>query len=201
MGVQNPKKISILLITLLSLAGSFPAVGQGNSGVDDLDARINRMTRRVNFGLKQGFIQQDQADKLQNDLKDIGMQAASARKANGGQLKPTDLTGFESRLNQNSNLIQSYNRAGSRKTAAPNATGPAWVKGDDGAQDPRMLKRRMKAQEQKQLQQEDAAIMQVKEQQQQQYEKEMLEKLGSQRPTILKNKQDLDQIRQNTGAN
>jgi len=201
MSLQYPKQLSILLATCLSLAASLPAHSQGTAGADDIDARVNRLSRRINFALKQGNIQQDQAEKLQSDLKDIGIQAAAARKTNGGQLKPTDLTGFESQLNQKFNLIKSYSQSGVRSTADKNASGPTWAKGQDGAQDPRTLKKRMKAQEKRQLEQEDQAIMQVKEQQQQQYEKEMLEKLGSQRPTILKNKQDIDQVRQNTGAN
>jgi hypothetical protein len=178
-----------------------PAENDPQAGGDDIDGRITRLTRRINFGVKQGTIQQDQADKLQSDLKDIGMQAEASRKANGGTLTPTDRASLESRLNQKLNIIRSYNQAGTRQTVDSNASGPAWAKGDDGAQDARALKRRMKAQEQRQLRQEEQAMMQVREQQQQQYEKEMLQKLGSQRPAILQNKQEIDQIRQNTGAN
>jgi len=193
----------LILLCACSVPSVVPASAQKNpqAGGDDVDARIERLTRRVNFGLKNGNIQKDQADKLINDLNDIGTQAAAARKANGGTLKPTDLTGFQSRLNQNFNVVKSFNQAGARGTVSANASGPGWAKGQDGAQDPRVLKRRMKQQEKRQLEQEDQAIMQVKEQQQQEYEKQMLQKLGSQRPEILKNKQDIDQIRQNTGAN
>jgi hypothetical protein len=201
------KSKSILLVMILQFGLSMPnllAAPAGNdtqAGGDDIDTRITRLTRRINFGVKQGTIQQDQADKLQSDLKDIGMQAEASRKSNGGSLNPTDRAGLESRLNQKFNIIQSYNQAGARKTVDSSASGPAWAKGEDGAQDARALKRRMKLQEQRQLRQEEQAMMQVREQQQQQYEKEMLQKLGSQRPTILQNKQDIDQIRQNTGAN
>jgi len=205
MYLQKSKFLLVTLVLQLGFSSSSllaaPAQKESQAGGDDIDARITRLTRRIDFGVKQGMIQQDQANKLQSDLKDIGMQAAASRKSNGGSLNPTDLAGLESRLNQKFNIIQSYNQAGARKTVDANASGPAWAKGDDGAQDTRTLKRRMKLQEQRQLRMEDQAIMQVKEQQQQQYEKEMLQKLGSQRPAILQNKQEIDQIRQNTGAN
>jgi hypothetical protein len=194
-----PKRLAIpfTLALAISLQTSVSAQSQKN----DVDARIQQLKSKISFGVKQGTIGSDQAQKLRSELQDIGSQAASARQSNGGKLRPRDLSGLDSRLNQQANVIHSYNHAGSRKVVSQRAIGPAWVAGQDGAQDVNKLKRQMKIQERRQLHQEEQAMLQVKEQQQQQYEKEMLEKLGSQRPDILKNKQDIDQIRQNTGAN
>jgi hypothetical protein len=43
--------------------------------------------------------------------------------------------------------------------------------------------------------------MQVKDQQQQQYEKDVMQTLGSQRPDIKQGRQDIKKVRQQTGAN
>jgi hypothetical protein len=59
--------------------------------------------------------------------------------------------------------------------------GPAWHAGQDNAQSPRRLKRAMKIQ--------------------QEYEKQMLQTLGNQRPTIQQSRADLKHERQTTGAN
>jgi hypothetical protein len=187
--------VMVALLFDLLMANIVPAIA------DDVQSRIQDLNQRINFGLRQGAIKPGQADRLRQTLDDIGSKATALRKANRGRLNPTDLAGIESRLNQQTNIIHSYNQAGSRNVVAKNATGPAWVAGSDGAQSPRKLKRQMKIQEQRQLHQFDQANMQIREQQQQQYEKEMLQKLGSQRPEILKNKQDLERIRQDTGAN
>ncbi len=195
MHVQKLREKSLMVAMVFAFAGIAPAVA------DDIGTRIQELNQRINFGVKQGTIKPGQADRLRQTLTDIGSRAGELRKANRGTLKNTDLAGLESRLNQQTNIIHSYNQAGTRQVVAKNATGPAWAAGQDGAQDPRKLKRRMKVQEQRQLHQFDQANMQIREQQQQDYEKEMLQKLGSQRPEILKNKQDLERIRQNTGAN
>jgi hypothetical protein len=191
------------LVAIFFALTFLPAQSQNKSqnGADDLDARITRLNRRITFGVNKGTIHQAEADKLRADLADINARAAAARKSNGGQLKPEDLTGFENQLNQKFNIIRSYNGAGEKSTASSSATGPVWAPGTDGAQNPQTLKKRMKVQERKQLEQEDQAIMQVKEQQQQQYEKQMLEKLGNQRNTILQNKDAIDKVRQDSGAN
>ncbi len=44
-------------------------------------------------------------------------------------------------------------------------------------------------------------MQQVQEMQQQQYEKDMLQTLGKQRPQILQNKQQIQKVREQTGAN
>ena len=88
-----------------------------------------------------------------------------------------------------------------RVARAANRIGPGWIKGQDGAQNPNKLKRGMKLQERRQNHQYEQAMNQVKEQQQQQYEKEMLQKLGSQRPVIQENREDIKKVRQATGAN
>src|SRR5215469_12510808 len=111
MYLQKSKFLLVTLVLQLGFSSSSllaaPAQKEAQAGGDDIDARITRLTRRINFGVKQGMIQQDQANKLQSDLKDIGMQAAASRKSNGGNLNATDLAGLESRLNQKFNIIQS----------------------------------------------------------------------------------------------
>jgi len=88
-----------------------------------------------------------------------------------------------------------------RRRNGVNPAGPGWVAGQDGAQNAKLLRRRMRMQERRQLQQYDQAMTQVKEQQQQDYEKSMLQKLGSQRPAIKQGHKDVEQIRNETGAN
>jgi len=168
---------------------------------DNVDRRVQRLTRRVNNALENGTITQDKANELKAKLSSIGADAAMARKKNGGALNPTDLTRFQSELNQQLNVVNSFASAGARKIVGSQADGPKWVNGQDGAQDPTKLKHEMKTEEARQLRQERQALLQVKEMQQQQYEKEMLQKLGGQRPEILQNKQQVDQIRDTSGAN
>jgi hypothetical protein len=79
--------------------------------------------------------------------------------------------------------------------------GPAWIKGQDGAQNTRKLKHQMKVQNRRMMHQYDQAQLQVREQQQQEYEKAMLPALASQRPKIQQNRQDIKHLRQETGAN
>ena len=79
--------------------------------------------------------------------------------------------------------------------------GPAWIKGQDGAQNTRKLKQQMKIQNRRMMHQYDQAQLQVREQQQQEYEKAMLPNLASQRPKIQQNRQDIKRLRQETGAN
>jgi len=189
----------LALLFGLLVQGTVPLFAQAQT--DDIDARITKLNGNIGFSVKQGTIEQEQASKLRAELRDVRMQAAGLRQNSGGKLKPKDLAGLESKLNQQANIIHSYNQAGSRKAVSQRAIGPSWIAGQDGAQNVNKLKRQMKIQERRQLHQEEQAILQVKEQQQQQYEKEMLQKLGSQRPAILKNKEDIDQIRQTSGAN
>jgi hypothetical protein len=82
-----------------------------------------------------------------------------------------------------------------------NPLGPAFVKGQDNAQNPNKLKSGMKVQERRQNHQYEQAMNQVKEQQQQEYEKEMLQTLGEQRPAIKQNRKDIGKVREATGAN
>jgi hypothetical protein len=91
------------------------------------------------------------------------------------------------------------NRARVRQPANP--LGPAFVKGQDNAQNPNRLKSGMKVQERRQRHQYQQAMSQVKEQQQQEYEKEMLQTLGSQRPVIKQSRKEISKVRQATGAN
>jgi hypothetical protein len=198
------RKRALKLADLFNLILAFVCIVLPVSGQvqqNNLEARINRQNARIDAALKRGALSAEQAQKLHQDLADIGHQINLARQTNDGKLKPNDLVTFKSQLGQTNALIGGYEQAGQRKLAGAEAAGPAWAAGKDGAQNVAQLKRRMKIQERQQLRQEDQAMLQVKEQQQQQYEKEMLEKLGAQRPAILKNEGDIDKIRQSTGAN
>jgi opacity protein-like surface antigen len=191
---------SILMAALCAAAlNGIAAFAQQDK--DNVDRRVQRLTHRVNTALENGTITKDKADELKATLSSISSDAATARKKNGGALNPTDLTGFESKLNQQFNVIGSFSAAGERKTVNSQAAGPKWAQGQDGAQDTNKLKHEMKEEEARELRQERQSLMQVKEMQQQQYEKEMLQKLGGQRPEILQNKQQIDQIRDTSGAN
>jgi hypothetical protein len=177
----------------------------GNLGVwaqdDNIDARISHQMRRINRGVEEGALNQKQARELKDTLNDIALQVERARKKGNGKLNENDITKFDNDLNQNSNSIQTQTGAGKKVKESGDALGPKWAEGSDGAQDPQKLRREMKAQNKRQMKQYDQAMQQVQEMQQQQYEKEMLNTLGGQRPAILKNKQELEKIREKTGAN
>lgn len=168
---------------------------------DDIDARIQRQTRRINKALQEGTLKPKQATELRNNLKNIAREAESERGQGKGKLSVTQVTKLDNDLNQNFNNILTQTGAGKKIKESSAALGPKWSPGEDGAQDAKKLRAQMKIQEKRQLRQYDQAMQQVQEQQQQQYEKDMLNTLGQQRPAILQNKQDLEKIRQKTGAN
>jgi len=197
------KKVNSKFLALLFCASAIsnstaPAVIAQD---DDLDARISRQMRRINRGQKEGTVNQKQAKELKDELNGIALEIENARKKANGKLSNTQTTKFDNALNQNFNTIQTQLGAGKKVKESGAASGPRWSKGTDGAQDPKALRRQMKIQEARQLKQYSQAMQQVQEMQQQQYEKDMLQTLGQQRPQILKNKQQIEQLRDKTGAN
>lgn len=207
--MRNQKALSKAIFSTLALSLALqvltPALagqnGKCKAKGDNIGARVQRLTRRVEINLQQGTITKEQADKLRADISDIGKQAADARKSNNGCLNPTQITDFENQLNQQLSIVDSFNSAGKRKVGKGNVVGADWTPGEDGAQNSQKLKQKMKVDQRRLDRQYQQAQMQIKEQQQQQYEKEMLNELGQQRPAILQNKKDIKNIRESTGAN
>ncbi len=199
----SKNNISNRLLALLIgvFVSSNTVVSSSLAQTEDLDVRIKKQMRRINNGAQQNILNPKQARQLKNNLNDIVLQVEKARKAGNGKLTENQITKFDNDLNQNSVSIQSHLGAGKKVTVKGSALGPQWAGGADGAQDPRVLRRRMKLQEQRQLNQYDQAMQQTQEMQQQEYEKEMLKTLGQQRPQILKNQQQLQKVREQTGAN
>ncbi len=164
------------------------------------DARIKKQYSRIDSALKSGSLTQDQADSLKANVADIQRDVDTKKASNGGSLKAEDLKTIESQLNENSNQIQAAQAGGSKNVNGSNTLGAKWAKGADGAQNPNKLKKEMKAEEKRELRQEKQALEQKVENQQLDYEKQMVEKLGEQRPEIQKKKSDLQDIRKESGA-
>ncbi|MDX2106946.1 MAG: hypothetical protein SFY67_11135 [Candidatus Melainabacteria bacterium] len=164
------------------------------------EARIKRQYSRIDIGLKNGALSQDQADSLKANVADIERDVAAKKASNNGSLKPEDLKTIESQLNENSNQIQAAKAGGSKNVNGSNTLGAKWAKGADGAQNANKLKKEMKSEEKREVRQEKQALEQKVENQQLDYEKQMVEKLGEQRPEIQKKKSELQEIRQESGA-
>lgn len=164
------------------------------------DARIKKQYSRIDSALKSGSLTQDQADSLKANVADIQRDVDTKKASNGGSLKAEDLKTIESQLNENSNQIQAAQAGGSKNVNGSNTLGAKWAKGADGAQNPNKLNKEMKAEEKRELRQEKQALEQKVENQQLDYEKQMVEKLGEQRPEIQKKKSDLQDIRKESGA-
>lgn len=200
--IIKTKAISVAALVALVLAvGHAPMSFADEAGGDGLDKRIARQKHRVQAALKSGNISKKQASDLISNIEGIAGDIAASRSGNGGKLKPEQLKRFTNVLNQNSNEIDSFSAAGTSKPQGPNALGPKWSAGPDGAQNPKTLLKRMKAEEKRELRQEKQATEQKVEQQQMDYEKEMTERLGEQRKSVLQNKKDLEQVRKESGAN
>jgi len=164
------------------------------------EARFKRQYSRIDVGLKNGSLTQAQADSLKANVADMERDVAAKKASNGGSLKPEDLKTVESQLNENSNQIQAAQAGGTKDVNGANTLGAKWAKGADGAQNPNKLKKEMKSEEKREVRQEKQALEQKVEGQQLDYEKQMVEKLGEQRPDIQKKKSDLQDIRQESGA-
>ena len=200
------KKIFFLLTVLFALecaSSNLIAYCQiiSNNPVDNIDVRIGRQNTRINRGVRQGLLPIGQANQLRANLKAIAAEATRARRQNHGLLSRPQYTKIDNDLRQNSENISNLLGSNQKVSQGSNALGPKWASGQDGAQDPRKLRSQMRVQEKRQVQQYEQAMQQVQEMHQQEYEKEMLKTLGQQRPQILQNKQDVEQIRRDSGAN
>jgi len=202
--------IGLSIILVLS-SPAFAGSGKGNctgmkqnSGMTKgmtIDNRIQHQRYRIQQAVKMGTIDQQRAAKLNKGLDDLSARLQSARQQNGGVLNPEQHIQFETSLNQNNQVIRSFEGAGTSKVQAGDVVGPKWSPGPDGAQDPNSLLKKMKQQEKMQLRQERQALEQKTEQQQLDYERSMLPRMQDQRKDILKQEGQVKQIRSQTGAN
>lgn len=193
------------LISLLIASGVLllPVQSQNVPGLvsDNIEKRIEHQKMRIQSALGEGTISQEKAKQLNQSLDDLGKRTVDLRRQNGGTLKPEDLLKTENVLNQNNQLIKSFEGAGQSQKEPGSAIGPSWSPGPDGAQNPASLLKKMKAQERQELRQEKQALEQKTEQQQLEYERSMIPKLGDQRKNILKQQSEVKQIRSESGAN
>jgi hypothetical protein len=158
-------------------------------------------TKRIDAALKNGQLSEQQANRLHMDVANIANRAKNERLQNGGELNPQQHTTIENLLNQSLNQIETAMGVGTAMPAGANPLGANWQPGPDGAQDPDALKKKLKAQERRALRQEKQANMQAIEQQQLQYEKEVINSLGDQKTKIKQEKEQLENARNNSGAN
>ena len=165
-----------------------------------IDARIARQKQRIGEALQKGAINQDQANKLRAAVKDIEDDVKGMRTVDGGTLKPEQRIQIQNSLNQSDAMIRSIAEAGEHSVQSGDVLGAKWKKGPDGAQNPKSLLKEMRQENRRELRQEKQALEQKVEQQQLQYEKEMVEGLGDQRSDIIKNKNQLKEVRKDSGA-
>lgn len=179
--------------------------GQSMAGkakkADNINARIKRQHKKIDAALKNGQLSEQQANRLHMDVANIENRLKNERQQNGGELNPQQHTTIENLLNQSSNQINTAMGVGTAVSAGADPLGPNWQPGPDGAQDPDALKKKLKAQEKRALRQEKQANMQAIEQQQLQYEKEMVNSLSTQKKKIQQEKEQLENVRNNSGAN
>lgn len=194
-------------LALCLLTCSAPLVCAQDGGTDSgrrapgalLEIKLNRQTQRVNQALNSGALTQKQADVALSKIKAIRTDIKQRRDANGGSLKLNDVQEFANRLESNRDYLSSLVGTGEKLDDGPNVLGPNWKPGKDGAQNATSLRQEMKKEERRELRQERQAIQQVQEQQQLQYEKEMMQKFGNQRATIMDQKKDLNSERKVNG--
>ncbi|MFA7336228.1 MAG: hypothetical protein WC028_05550 [Candidatus Obscuribacterales bacterium] len=175
--------------------------GQGGKKADNINARIKRQHKKIDAAVKNGQLNEQQANRLHMDVANIENRAKNERLQNGGELNQQQHTTIENLLNQSLNQIETAMGVGTTVPAGANPLGANWQPGPDGAQDPDALKKKLKAQERRALRQEKQANMQAIEQQQLQYEKEVINNLGDQRTKIKQEKEQLENVRNNSGAN
>lgn len=215
-----PLKTRVAVLSLIAVFGGstlLPAEralaqtpAQGASGGDKAQSRVpkdliglrvKRQLKRIQSGLDSGKLTAEQADKLRLLVNKVSSDAKAMRDQNGGALKDEQLVQVKSNLDQTFNQIETALGAGTKLPEDGSALGPKWKAGEDGAQDPKALLKQMKAQEKRALRQERQNNMQMLEQQQLDYEKEVVNKLGQQRPAIQEKKQELQNVREQAGAN
>lgn len=203
---MNIPKSTALFVSIIAFFQLYPAFGQEQPGEHkklgkaSVDARIARQKHRIETALKSGAISPEQSEDLKRSVIEIEGRVKALRTANDGKLKPEELTEIKNSLNQSSNMIKSVAESGTHKTQPGQVLGPSWKQGADGAQDPKKLMKGMKRENRRERRQEKQALEQKMEQQQLQYEKEMVESLSEQKEDILKEKQDLKDVRKESGA-
>lgn len=202
-----------LVILLGAAANAAQAQGKANGSKGEaaeaqkqnhkvtLEARIKKQYARIDTAVKDGKISADKADELRANLADIENSIASMKQAGGGSLNAEQHTQVANLLKQSFNQIVTASGAGTEVEQGADVLGPTWKTGKDGAQDPKALLKQMKSQEKRALRQQRQAAMQALEQQQLQYEKDMINTLGKQKPAIQDSKSQLQQVRQQSGAN
>jgi hypothetical protein len=171
-----------------------------NGASDSVDGRVQRQHWRISHALKVGLITQDQSTDLKRNVDDIAAQVKQLRQQNGGTLKPEDLKQIENSLNQSSDQIRTVAESGHAEVQSGKVLGATWSKGPDGAQNPKELLKKMKQENNRELRQERQSSEQKLEQQQLQYEREMVEHLGEQKQNILQQKDELKDVRKESGA-
>lgn len=190
-----------LLVAIVTFALGTPCLADQQDGDKDvLAGRIKRQHYRINHAFKSGFITDDQAKELAGAVDQIAAEVEQLRQANGGQLKPEQFKQIENSLNQSSDQIKTAAESGNAEVQSGKVLGPTWTKGPDGAQNPKKLKNQMKAENRRELRQERQNTEQKIEQQQLQYEREMVDTLGDQKQDILKQKEELKDVRKESGA-
>lgn len=165
-----------------------------------INRRLNRQRRIINNRLQNGFLTGAQAKKFNSTVDDIQADFQQL-KGSSGVLKEEDVNRLTNALNQNANELRSTATSGTSVVQGANALGPEWSKGPDGAQNPRTLLQEMRQEHQREMRQEKQSNEQKLEMQQQDYEREMVESLGEQRGKILKKKEELKEVREESGAN
>lgn len=178
--------------------GASGKAAPGDGG--NLDQRVQRQHMRINHALKTGLISNDQAKQLNDGVDDINANIQQARKANSGNIKPEALKQIINSLNQSSDQIRTVAESGDASIQSGKVLGPTWSKGKDGAQNPKKLMKQMKQENAREFRQEKQADAQKLEQQQLKYEREMVENLSEQKQDILKQKEQLKQVRKESGA-
>lgn len=195
----NKKRDYMALALALSLVFAGNQAFASRNAMDPA-TRIKRQYLRIENGVKDGTLSQDVAAKLKQNVSQIESDFNAKRQADGGKLNPEDMKTIQSQLNENSDQIETAEGGGTKKVNSSNSLGPKWTPGPDGAQNTKSLKKQMKAEEKREVRQEKQALEQKLEGQQLDYEKQMVEKLGEQRPEIQKKKSDLQDIRKESGA-
>lgn len=190
---------NVLVVSSIQSIAAPAALAQ-KSG-DNINARIKRQYKKIEAAQKNGQLDEQQANRLHMDVANIENRARSERQENGGELNPQQHTNIENLLNQSLNQIDTAIGLGTTVSTGANPLGANWQPGPDGAQDPEALKKKLKAQERRALRQHKQANMQAIEQQQLQYEKEMVNTLGDQKTKIEQEKEQLENVRNNSGAN
>lgn len=194
----------LALVLCIGLCSVYPNPCQASKAEDDskddIGVRIKRQHNRIRACVRAGTITAQKASDLDQSLDNLQATVSTQRNARGGQLKPEQLKEAENILNQNHQIIKSFEAAGTSKVESGKVLGPKWTTGKDGAQNPKSLLKQMKQEERRELRQEKQATEQKIEQQQLDYEKQMVPDLAGQRKDILKQKQDLKDIRKEAGA-